>query len=199
MNGLELSDGTILSADTYVSALPFDALLAALPSELRESDFFSRAKELEWSPIVDIHLWYDRPVVEFDFAAFVGTSIQWVFNKTAICDGIGPGQNICISLSGAWEYWSRTKDDLKKAFTSEMERLLPKAREARVERVVVVKTKKATFRCLPGSANYRLPAKTPIINLILAGEWTDIDWPSTMEGAVRSGRRAAILAKDAQE
>lgn len=199
VNGLELSDGTILSADAYVSALPFDELLSALPSELQESDFFSRAKKLEWSPIVDLHLWYDRPVLEFDFAAFVGTPVQWVFNKTAISEGTEPGQNICISLSGAWEHWPRTKDALKKTFTSEIARLLPKAREAKVERVVVVKTQKATFRCVPGSANYRLPAKTPITNLILAGEWTDVDWPSTMEGAVRSGRRAAVLAKDTQE
>ena len=67
----------------------------------------------------------------------------------------------------------------------------PKAKSARVTRSLVVKQEKATFRCLPGSERFRPAAQTPVQNLFLAGDWTDTGWPSTMEGAVRSGVTAA--------
>ena len=72
-----------------------------------------------------------------------------------------------------------------------MARLLPRAREATLERSLVVKEKRATFRAAPGAGKHRLPQATPLPNLFLAGEWTDTGWPSTMEGAVRSGVFAA--------
>ena len=72
-----------------------------------------------------------------------------------------------------------------------MARLLPRAREAALERSLVVKEKRATFRSAPGAGKHRLPQETPLPNLYLAGEWTDTGWPSTMEGAVRSGVFAA--------
>ena len=61
-----------------------------------------------------------------------------------------------------------------------------------------MKQHQATFRPRPGSARCRLPQETPIPNLFLAGEWTDTGWPSTMEGAVRSGVLAADLVPGGQ-
>jgi zeta-carotene desaturase len=40
---------------------------------------------------------------------------------------------------------------------------------------------------LPGVEIYRPGQKTSIDNLFLTGDWTATGWPSTMEGAVRSG------------
>ena len=56
---------------------------------------------------------------------------------------------------------------------------------------MVVKERDATFRSSPGTSKHRPPQTTPIPNLFLAGDWTDTGWPSTMEGAVRSGVFAA--------
>jgi uncharacterized protein with NAD-binding domain and iron-sulfur cluster len=58
-------------------------------------------------------------------------------------------------------------------------------------RSLVVKEPQATFSAAPGAAEGRLPHTTPVQDLVLAGEWTDTGWPSTMEGAVRSGVFAA--------
>ena len=49
----------------------------------------------------------------------------------------------------------------------------------------------ATFAVRPGIEALRLPQRTPIDGLFLAGDWTDTGWPATMEGAVRSGYLAA--------
>ena len=192
VKGVRLSDGATLEADAYVSALPYNALLELLPDDVAKDGFFSRATALGSAPIVGIHLWYDRHIMDQDFVAVLNSPVQWVFNKSLIqgTDG-GPGQYICISLSGAWRFVDTPKEELIETFTREMARLFPRASGAKVERYLVVKEMQATFRCAPGAAKHRLPQTTPIPNLYLAGEWTDTGWPSTMEGAVRSGVFAA--------
>ena len=104
------------------------------------------------------------------------------------------GQHIVISLSGAWKWKDMPKAELRELFTAEMARLFPTASAANVKRFLVVKMLDATFRVVPGSGRYRLPQKTDEPGFFLAGDWTDTGWPSTMEGAVRSGNMAADLA-----
>ena len=189
---VELSDGTHVIADAYISALPFDVLMQVLPTDVAHDPFFSTIAGLEFSPIVGIHLWYDRPIMEQDFVAFLDSPVQWVFNKSLIQGAEQEdGQYVCISVSEAWDFVGRPKEELRELFAREMERLFPRARGARIQRSLIVKQPEATFRCTPGVAQRRPSQVTPISNLLLAGEWTDTGWPSTMEGAVRSGVFAA--------
>ena len=192
VQSVELSDGSSLKANAYVSALPFRELLELLPNEVASSHFFDGASKLSSSPIVGIHLWYDRTIMDQDFLAFLDSPVQWVFNKTLIQGSDAhAGQHVCISISGAWDYVDRPKEELRELFAREMERLFPRARGAVIEKSLVVKQPQATFRCLPGAGRNRPPQRTPVSNLFLAGEWTETGWPSTMEGAVRSGVFAA--------
>jgi len=197
VTAVELADGSSLNADVYVSALPFDALLPVLPTEVAKEPYFAGLGSLDTAPIVNIHLWYDRQVMTEDFAAVVDSPLQWVFNRSLITGDNGvKGQNISISLSGAFDYINRPKEELQKTFIEAMAQAFPLAREAKVERVIVIKQEKATFRCLPGSEGLRPTAQSPIGNLVLAGDWTDTGWPSTMEGAVRSGVTAANVVAE---
>ena len=206
VQAVELSSGEICSGQIFVSALPFDGLLRVLPQEGLEMPYFQRLTALESSPIVNVHLWYDREVMTQDFCAFVDSPLQWVFNKsciygrsrlgrkkTGLADrrGSNAGQYICISLSAAWEYIDQPREDLAERFIDEMAQVFPQAKRSRVERAVVVKQRRATFRCLPGANDLRPDSPTPYCNLFLAGEWTNTGWPSTMESAARSGYNAA--------
>jgi squalene-associated FAD-dependent desaturase len=198
ITGAELAGGDVVQADWYVSALPPATMLELLPEPLRRLPQLAPAGEHTWSPIVNLHVWYDRPVADFDFAAFVESPVQWVFNKSRIVgpDNFGgPGEYLTVSLSGAWEFWPMSKKALKELFVPELARVLPRAREAVVERFVVVKEQHATFQSLPGGPGGRLPAETPLSNLFLAGDWTDTGWPATMESAVRSGFTAAEVVR----
>jgi len=183
---LRLASGETLTADAFVCAVRDDQLRELLPDGAIEV-----GKPHEWSPIVNLHVWYDRPVADFDFRAFVDSPVQWVFNRTRIGGLPGPGTYLTVSLSGAWEWWPMTKDALRERFVPELARALPQARAARVERFIVVKEQRATFRNLPGEGAWRPRQRTRIPNLFLAGDWTDTGWPATMEGAVRSGNTAA--------
>jgi len=151
------------------------------------------AAGLGGSPIVNIHLWYDRPVMDFPFAAFVDSEVQWIFNRSKMCPepSGGAGQHLDVSLSGARRYIDQPNAAPARRFVCELERLLPRARHARLEGWLVVKQREATFAAAPGSARHRLPSNTPVANLFLAGDWTDTGWPSTVESAVRSGLACA--------
>ena len=73
----------------------------------------------------------------------------------------------------------------------ELREFLPAAREAQVVKAHVVKEARATYSAVPGLHRHRPEAKTRLENLWLAGDWTQSGWPATMEGAVRSGYKAA--------
>jgi squalene-associated FAD-dependent desaturase len=195
-SGVALADSEAVTADYYVSALPPEAMLALLPERWRDNPTLAPAATHTWSPIVNLHIWYDQPVADFDFVAFIDSPVQWVFNRTRIAELPGPGDYLTVSLSGAWEHWPKTKNELREFFLPEIERLLPQAKATHVERFVVVKEQRATFRSLPSAPENRLAARTPIANLMLAGDWTDTGWPATMESAVRSGNAAASTIQE---
>ena len=98
---------------------------AALPSPWAEEPALANAASIEASPIVGIHVWYDRQVMDEEFVAVVDSPLQWVFNKSRIQRADGPGQYVCVSLSGAWDYAPMSKEALRQLFTAELERVFP--------------------------------------------------------------------------
>jgi squalene-associated FAD-dependent desaturase len=186
-----LADGAELTADRYVVALPAKDLLGALPEPVAKKAPFVNAGAIESSPIVNVHLWYDRPVWDRSFAAFLNTPLQWAFNKSKLHGVEEPGQYIDISLSGARDIIDVPGEEIISSFRKEVDALFPAARGAKLERALVVKQRDATFAAKPGVAALRPKQRTPVAGLYLAGDWTDTGWPSTMESAVRSGALAA--------
>ena len=77
-----------------------------------------------------------------------------------------------------------------KLFEQQVRRVLPQARDAKLQRGVIVIEKRATYAPLPGLDRFR-PRQPSLQNLTLAGDYTQTGWPATMEGAVRSGYLAA--------
>ena len=193
VTGVETASGDMIEGNAVISAVPAAAMLPFLPSDSGSLDnFFSPAESISTSPIVAIHIWYDRPVMQENFAAMIGSSLQWVFNDTSLKsrDDDG-GQHVVISLSGAWVWKHKSKHELREIFTAEMAKVFPSALRANISRFSVVKMLDATLRVTPGSERFRLPQRTTLSGFYLAGDWTDTGWPSTMESAVRSGNFAA--------
>lgn len=65
---------------------------------------------------------------------------------------------------------------------------------AQIPPMRIVREKRATFAATPAQDALRPPARTRWRNLLLAGDWTQTGLPATIEGAIRSGDRAAELA-----
>src|SRR5262249_35806106 len=69
---LVLRDGSTLTADWYVLAVPFDRISDLLPEDLVSREpYFANVKNLTPSPITSVHLWYDRPVMRLPHAVLV--------------------------------------------------------------------------------------------------------------------------------
>jgi squalene-associated FAD-dependent desaturase len=181
-----------LDARAVIVAVPHAraaGLLQTLAPEIA-----GRLSRIESSPIVNVHVVYDRPVCEHRFAAGVGTPVQYLFDRTA-AGGVPPGcQYLAVSLSGAEREMQMSVDALRERYLSALSALFPRARHARVETFFATREHAATFRAAPGVARLRPGAQTPAPGLVLAGAWTDTGWPATLEGAVLSGHAAARAA-----
>ena len=181
-----------LSAEAAIVAVPH-ARAAALLAELTPV-LARRLGALGSSPIVNLHIVYDRPVCELAFAAGVGTPVQYLFDRTAAAGAPAGSQYLAVSLSGAEREMGMSVDALRERYLPALRELLPRAREAKVERFLATREHAATFRAAPGVAALRPRADTSVRGLVLAGNWTDTGWPATLEGAVLSGHTAARRA-----
>jgi hypothetical protein len=151
-------------------------------------------RELATSPIVNVHVIYDRRVTRLPFAAAVDSPVQWVFDRTG-SSGLRSGQYLAVSLSAADGYVDVPAPALRERFLPAMADLFPAARDARVTDFFVTRERRATLRQVPGCERLRPGAATALPGLVLAGAWTDTGWPDTMEGAVRSGLNAARVLR----
>ncbi|WP_200841853.1 hydroxysqualene dehydroxylase HpnE [Actinomadura sp. K4S16] len=191
-------DGSPVGADAVVLAVPHRAAAGLVPEEAAPDR--ARWAGLGSSPIVNVHVVYDRPVLRVDgadlpFAAAVGSPVQWVFDRTAVSGLTGGGQYLAVSVSAADRWIDTPTAELRSVYLAELRRLLPAARRARVTDFFVTRERHATFRQSPGSDALRPASATRLPWLFLAGAWTDTGWPDTMEGAVRSGLTAARLVR----
>jgi hypothetical protein len=151
-------------------------------------------QELATSPIVNVHVIYDRRVTRLPFAAAVDSPVQWVFDRTGP-SGLRSGQYLAVSLSAADGYVDVPAAALRERFLPAMADLFPAARDARVTDFFVTRERRATLRQVPGCERLRPGAATALPGLALAGAWTDTGWPDTMEGAVRSGLNAVRVLR----
>jgi squalene-associated FAD-dependent desaturase len=193
---VRLADGE-LTADAVVLAVPHEKAAPLMPAGALPEQTVAGWAGLGASPIVNVHVIYDRPVMDLPFVAAIDSPVQWVFDRTRI-SGLAasnhgrPGQQyLAISLSAADQYADTPAAKLREQFLPALAELFPAARDARVTEFFVTRERRATFRQAPGSGALRPKAATARPGLVLAGAWTDTGWPDTMEGAVRSGLAAA--------
>lgn len=197
--GAVLEDGSEISADACIAAVPHDVLLGLLPKAMGEDGGpLAGLRHIRTSPITGVHLWFDRLVMKEPFLALLDHTTQWIFNKSLLyahagANGDGPvnGQYLQLVISASYDLVPRSRQEIIDLCRRELEEVLPATREAKLEKATVIKEVHATFSPEPGVDHWRPAQKMAVDNLFLAGDWTRTGWPSTMEGAVRSGYLAA--------
>ncbi|MEU2250109.1 hydroxysqualene dehydroxylase HpnE [Streptomyces sp. NPDC019224] len=181
-----------IEADTVVLAVPQRETHALLPEGALDAP--DRLLEIGTSPILNVHVVYDRKVLKRPFFAALGSPVQWVFDRTEASGLTGPGQYLAVSQSAAGDEIDLPVAELRARYLPELERLLPAARGAGIRDFFVTRERTATFAPAPGVGRLRPGTLTRAPGLFLAGAWTATGWPATMEGAVRSGAGAADAA-----
>ncbi len=188
---LLLRDGSKIEADWYISALPFHRLLDLLPADIvQKHSYFAKLNHLGTSPITSVHLWLDRAITDLPHAVIVDGISQWIFARGQQIDGSFYYQ---IVISASQNLFRQGHEVIIAQLAEELRQTFPLARMAKIIHARVVTEQRATFRVFPGVDSFRPEPISPIGNLILAGDYTQTAWPATMEGAVRSGYRAAEI------
>jgi len=113
--------------------------------------------------------------------------VQWVFDRGALT---GEKGLLAAVISAQGDHQQMTQDDLAQSCHRELAREKLVSQEPLWSRVIA--EKRATITCSPGVP--RPPVETGIPGVFLAGDYTDPEYPPTLEAAVRSGIRAAAAA-----
>jgi squalene-associated FAD-dependent desaturase len=189
---VELKDGRAMAGTEFILAVPHFRVHELLPESIRNGPPLSRINEFESAPISSVHLWFDRSITDLPHAVLIDRLSQWMFNRNVLWPQYKHteyGYQIVISASRDVEEMGR--EATISAVHDEVCAIWPAAREARLLKSRLVTERRAVFSPTPGCDTLRPPQQSPIANLQIAGDWTQTGWPSTMEGAVRSGFLAA--------
>lgn len=141
----------------------------------------------EHRAIVNGHFAVTPPAGAPPLLGLLGGTAEWVF---AFPD------RISVTVSGADHLADDDREGLAARFWADIQRAY--GVDVAMPPWQIVKEKRATFAATPAQDARRPPARTRWRNLFLAGDWTQTGLPATIEGALRSGERAAALAVGAQ-
>lgn len=190
-------------ADFAISAVPFDVLARLLPQTSAVEPLRNVLARFETSPITGIHLWFDREVTDLEHAVLLDHTIQWMFHKSKLlaqpkrphlasrANGGGKGSYLELVVSSSRALLNLSRNEVIELALRELQEFFPEVANAKLVKAAVVKEVHATYAALPQSDLYRPLPTTIWPRLFLSGDWTATGWPATMEGAVRSGYRAA--------
>ena len=173
--------------------LDADAVVVAVPPAESARLLGEADPGLESSPIVSVHLLFDRPILKVPLAALIGSDAHWVFDRGALT-GHRPqagGQYLTVVSSGVPELMDVRGRGLVDRIAEQLTERLGRAELvwSRVSR-----EPNATIALRPGVIRPGVQTSRP--KVVRAGTWTDTGWPATMESAVRSGRIAASRVLD---
>jgi len=160
-----------------------DRVLLALPPAGLQSVLPGTSAPLDSHAIVNIHFKLDGPIAathNTPILGVLGGVAEWLFVRGAV---------VSVTVSAADTLADCTASDIATRVWCDVAQALNIA--GKIPPYRVVKERRATFSQTPSAIALRLPTRTALENLFLAGDWTDTGLPATIESAVRSGHNAA--------
>ncbi|MDG4664448.1 hydroxysqualene dehydroxylase HpnE [Mycobacterium sp. 236(2023)] len=193
--GVRLGDGSTLDADAVILAVPSWNLRTLLDEVPSSEDVRLSAKKLEPIPIMNAYVLLDRPLgTVAPWESLLDSDIGWVFDRDHMHGPREDGKHLyALTTCAAYDLMSLKNGEAGDRLVAALRVSYPAARDAEVLDVTVVPWPKATFSSRVGMSTIRPDNRTALPNLVLAGDWTHNDWPTTMEGAAQSASRAVDL------
>jgi hypothetical protein len=167
------SKAELTAGDRVILAVPPMVAAALVPGLTTPTS--SRA-------IVNAHFRLDPPANLPPMIGIINATTEWLFSY--------PGR--LSTTSGADRLLDRSREELAATIWREVSAIA--GLSADMPPWQIVRERRATFAATPEENARRPGSRTALSNLYLAGDWTDTGLPATIEGAIRSGNRAADLA-----
>jgi squalene-associated FAD-dependent desaturase len=185
--GAERVEALDFGAET-ISLSGDDAVILAVPPYIASPLLRDLTVPTEFRAIVNAHFRVAPPVAQPPIMGVLNATTQWLFAF--------PGR-LSVTISAGDKLIDAPREELAKKIWSELSTLTGLSPE--LPPWQIVRERRATFAASPAQDAKRPGAVTNWRNLVLAGDWTDTGLPATIEGAIRSGNRAAgIIAKQSQ-
>jgi len=165
-----------------------DAVVLAVPPWVATSLVPRLEAPSEFRAIVNAHFRVDPPRDLAPMTGVVNGTAEWIFSFR---------DRLSVTISGADRLIDVPRDILAHDIWQDVSAVTGLA--ATLPPWQIIKERRATFAALAREDAKRPPATTSWDNLVLAGDWTATGLPATIEGAIRSGNRAAALALKATE
>jgi len=195
--GVELADGRKVHARYVVAATTPMALREILPRPwVDRHRVFADLVHFHPVPYISVYLWFDRRLTDLTFWArsYDPNDLNTDFYdlRNLYDGGSGDGGSL-IATNIIWCHRAAALDDEQVVAETvrELSEFLPEAAEAKVVHQVVSRIPMAIHAPFPGTERNRPSPRTPVHGLVLAGDWVQTGFPSSMESAVRSGWLAA--------
>lgn len=182
LRSVEVDAGRVESlnfGDGPVGVAPGDSVILAVPPAAAADLLPGIVVPAGSRAIVNAHFRLGESRKDVTFLGLTGGASQWLFIR---------GDVVSVTVSAAGPLAGESADSIAHTLWAEVIRALDLGGELPIHRVV--KEKRATFSQTPANLSLRPQTLTGISNLFLAGDWTATDLPATLEGAVKSGRRA---------
>jgi squalene-associated FAD-dependent desaturase len=174
----------LVAGETEINVEPDEAVILAVPPWVAETLVPDLTAPNAFNAIVNGHFRFAPPKGLAPIVGLIGGTAQWVF---AFED------RISVTVSAADDLADQDREGLARALWRDV--ALTHALDADLPPWRIVKERRATFAATPEQNARRPGARTKWRNLTLAGDWTATGLPATIEGAVRSGEKAAGLAQ----
>jgi phytoene desaturase len=193
VTGFALDDGSTLEGDIYISAMPVHSLRKALAPALKQQPPFAGLSHLKGQPVITMQLYFDRMVTEVDnlmFSAGTHLSVYADLPRVSPDYHTNRGSIVELVVAPAENLIGQSDEVVLQQVLSDFYRLHPRARGAKLTKHTLVRIPNSVYQARPGVDRYRPDQATPVPNLFLAGDYTQQEFMASIEGAVRSARRA---------
>ena len=178
--------GRITSIETTDGPMPVEFVVLAVPPWVAQDLLPGHDFPDEYQSILNIHFRIEAARLPPGFVGIIGGKAQWVFVKPGYVSVTISAANSMVEDSAA-SIAQAVWPDVRGAL--DLEGPMPPWR--------VVKERRATIAATAAQEQRRPEARTRFANLALAGDWTATGLPATIEGAIRSGQRAADVLTSA--
>ncbi len=189
----EINEGIIKKVVTNKREIVnFDKVVLSVPQfALNKFDSITESLnidfELKYSPILSVHIWLNENPFNEKFYGLIDSDIHWIFNHN---------KHVTLVTSSAERFMNQSEDEISEKFIKELETRFSDFNKNKIIGLKIIKEKRATFIPSVETEEKRLNLKRMFGNLIISGDWTNTELPSTIEGAIKSGFLAASEIKE---
>ena len=157
-----------------------DIVVLAVPAKQATTLLPGLKAPTEFTSILNAHFRFDTALRIPPILGVINGLTEWIFPFP---------HRLSVTISGADRLMNASRDDLARLIWQEV--CAATGVRGNLPPWQIVRERRATFTAIPEQDALRPGTVTALANLLLAGDWTNTGLPSTIEGSIRSGDRAA--------